>query len=76
MLELPEFADFFGLDIFLFQAMPDDVLDVERIAVGRLEDFTLIEIGLKDMNRVVLDEVPYQLRAYCLRQRSEFDHAE
>jgi hypothetical protein len=75
-VDLAQLADLFGVEIFLAGSVPEHVLDMERIAVGCLQNFSSIELGIDDVQRIVLEEIVDELYGYALRQRLEFDLCE
>ena len=56
-IDLTEFSDLFCVDILLPGTMPEHILNMEWIAVGRFQDFSSIEFTINDPQIVVIKEI-------------------
>ena len=73
LIDLAQLAYLLGVEVFLTGAVPEHVLDVKGIAVRRFEEFSSVELGINDVQSVVLKEIVDQLDCNWLRQRFQFD---
>jgi hypothetical protein len=76
LIDLAKLPDLLRVEIFLARAVPQHVLDVKWIAVGRFKDLSSVELGIYGVKRIVLEEVVDELDGNTLRQWLQFDLGE
>ena len=75
-IDLAQLADLLSVEILLTGAMPEHILDMEWIAVGCFEDLPSIELGIDNVQSIVLEKVVDELDGNALRQGFEFNLGE
>jgi hypothetical protein len=76
LIDLTQFANLVGVEVFLSRAVPEHVLDVKRITVGCFENFPSVQFGVDDMQWIVLEEIVDQLNAKTFWKMLQVDLGE
>jgi hypothetical protein len=56
-IDLTEFSDLFRVNIFLPGTMPEHILNMKWITVGRFQDFSAVKFTINDPQIVVIKEI-------------------